>query len=538
MEETVTQDTIFMAAGTDVGTVRKKNEDSYYFSRKDQFFFLCDGMGGHNSGEVASKLAIETMKHVVSQPLSFSTESVCADVSQNIPKELKALISGVRYANRRILHHAIKHPQMRGMGTTIVAAHYDNGMIYMAHVGDSRIYRLRKGKILLLTSDHSWLNELLEDKEITEKDVKDFNEKNVLTRALGTYPSVKIDVHIENVEEGDLYILCSDGLHNALSDHSIEGLLNSSSHASLQDAVDGLISKAKQIDGSDNITAGLIYVPTTTAKTKAYRFKKIIKDENDAISQQLDKTIKNYYSTTENKSSSIKKWAVPAVIVLSFLCVALYANLRQVPVEIEKPITSSALFTEEPEPGNQAAGDLRPTKIKKAGQLVLLQVRDPKYIDLLRSLKNVKVLDAPKNFKKNIPIHAGMFTWAIADSSDYILYKNDKIRLSSLDNWTTNNNESVSTKRTGQNNGVSYYTKVPVNRGLIYLVGIFQTTKYSESQIFLDDRRIGKLQDNLEDGFAVQPGNYTLTIRSASGQVQHSKRNIEVVNGQILAVEF
>ncbi|KAA3657378.1 MAG: Stp1/IreP family PP2C-type Ser/Thr phosphatase [Calditrichaeota bacterium] len=539
MKEAVAHDVIFMAAGTDVGTVRKNNEDAFYFSNKNQLFVLCDGMGGHESGEVASKLAVETVQHVIHKPENFQIAEVCNDLPENLPSEIKTLVAAVRFANRRILHHAINTPQKRGMGTTMIAAHFQDGMIHTVHIGDSRIYRLRKGKLEQLTSDHSWLNELLEDKEITEKDLEDFNDKNVLTRALGTYPTVKIDAYIENVEEGDLYLFCSDGLHNALSDDNIRQLLSASVHSSLQDAVDSLIHNAKKTDGSDNITAGLMYFPTIGAPKSPYRMKKIIPEESESTGQLLDKNLKNHYAIPIAKPGISKKWIFLAAAAILLMTAVIFPNWNQHPSENVNAGIPSALFNENLQRTASDDNYLNTADLKSAGSVVLVQLRDRKYIDVLQSLEYVKILDAPVQFKKNIPIHAGTFTWAIADNSDNILYKNNNIEIKPLDNWSyeSSNQNFASTNRSSEKSAASY-TDIPENRGLVYLVGVFPNSTYKDSEIYVNDQLVGKLDNYLNDGFTLRPGQYTVTIRANSGRVQNIKRDITVTDGQILAVEF
>ncbi|MCA9733215.1 MAG: Stp1/IreP family PP2C-type Ser/Thr phosphatase [Deferribacteres bacterium] len=539
MKEAVAHDVVFMAAATDTGTVRKNNEDAYFFSKKEQLFVLCDGMGGHESGEVASKLAVETVQNVFTQKSNFQIEAACADLPENLPAEAKILVSAVRYANRRILHHALNSPEKRGMGTTIVAAYYKEGMIYTVHVGDSRIYRLRNGKLIQLTSDHSWLNELLEDKEITENDLKHFNEKNVLTRALGTYPTVKIDVYTENVQEEDLYLFCSDGLHNALNDNNIRQLLNSSAHSSLQDAVTSLIERAKEQDGSDNITAGLLYFPTLLHQKPQYRQRTTVSDESESISQVLDKTLKSSYSLPAVKSGNIKKWSLAAAAAVLLTTAVIFPNWKENPVKNTNAGIPSALFNENLHRATNSKDHINTADLKDAGSVVLVQIRDRKYLDVLRSLEYIKILDAPDQFKKDIPIHAGTFTWAIADESDYILYKNNNIKLTAIDDWASHRgNTSSFGTNSGNESGTATYTNVPENRGLIYLVGSFPNTTYKDSQIYINDQIVGKLSNFLNDGFTLRPGEYTLTIRTNAGRVQHIKRNINVVDGQILTVEF
>ena len=250
---------ILMAAASDIGTIRKQNEDFFFFSEKGKFFIVCDGMGGHKSGALASQIAGETVRDVLFNNRAIEIGKVCEDIDEDLPLPALKLIAGVRLANRRIALAAQRNEENHGMGSTIVAALLYQKWLFSINVGDSRIYRLRDSQLSLLTKDHSWLNELIEDREISEKDIQKFHKKNVLTRALGIYPTVKIDLRIENIEPNDLYLLCSDGLHNALSGDLIERIL-SAKHKSLQKMIDKLVLSAKRMNGSDNITGGVLTV--------------------------------------------------------------------------------------------------------------------------------------------------------------------------------------------------------------------------------------------------------------------------------------
>ncbi|MFQ5632505.1 MAG: PP2C family protein-serine/threonine phosphatase [bacterium] len=168
---------ILMAAASDIGTVRKQNEDYFFFSEKGKFFIVCDGMGGHKSGALASKIAGETVRDVLLKNKAIDIGKVCNDIDENLPLPALKLIAGVRLANRRIALEAQRNEEHRGMGSTIVAALLYEKWLFSINVGDSRIYRLRNSQLSLLTKDHSWINELIEDREISEKDVQKFHKK-------------------------------------------------------------------------------------------------------------------------------------------------------------------------------------------------------------------------------------------------------------------------------------------------------------------------------------------------------------------------
>ncbi len=319
---------ITMAADSDIGTLRDENEDFYFFSIPKKFFIVCDGMGGHEKGALASKIAgatlrdlifaSETLRDIVIEKSFLDVSRICQDIDKKLPIQALKLISGIRLANRRILSYSRYNPKMQERATTVAAAVVQQGRIFIAHVGDSRVYRLRHGKLSCLTTDHSWLNELLEDKDITQKEAVGFREKNVLTRALGVAPAIKVDLQIEAVEPGDLYLLCSDGLSNALSNATIENIL-SGCHESLQIKITDLVSQAKFRDGTDNITGGLIQVPDKWPNGKVTAEKYVFNEEPKEVTEYLDQCIKSIFPKTTSVSNRRKK-RVALLIILISIC--------------------------------------------------------------------------------------------------------------------------------------------------------------------------------------------------------------------------
>ncbi len=319
---------ITMAAASDIGTLRDENEDFYFFSISRKFFIVCDGMGGHEKGALASKIAgatlrdlifaSETLRNVVIEKNFLDVSRICQDIDKELPVQALKLISGIRLANKRIFSYSRYNPKIKEMGTTVAAAVVQQGRIFIAHVGDSRVYRLRHGKLSCLTTDHSWLNELLEDKDITQKEAVRFQDKNVLTRALGVSPAIKVDLQIEAVEPGDLYLLCSDGLSNALSNVTIENIL-SGFHDSLQIKITNLVSEAKFRDGTDNITGGLIQVPDKWPNGKISAEKYVFNEEPKEVTEYLDRCIKSIFPKATSASNRRKK-IVALLIILISIC--------------------------------------------------------------------------------------------------------------------------------------------------------------------------------------------------------------------------
>ncbi|MGM0472106.1 MAG: Stp1/IreP family PP2C-type Ser/Thr phosphatase [Bacillota bacterium] len=229
---------------SDVGKVRDENEDSYLKLITDDYglFAVADGMGGHNAGEVASTLAVDTLK-----AYNFTIGQLTTDLE-----------TAVKRANRQILQAAKENPKYQGMGTTLTAALLTSQQVYIGHVGDSRAYLFRAGELIQLTEDHSLVNQLLESGEITEQEARNHPQRNLLLQALGTAEDIEVDIISQQIKEDDLFLLCSDGLTDLLSDQEIAKVLDPT--GKLQQQADQLVQLAKQAGGYDNITVNLLAV--------------------------------------------------------------------------------------------------------------------------------------------------------------------------------------------------------------------------------------------------------------------------------------
>lgn len=229
---------------TDTGLVRALNEDSLLVSPEIGLFAVADGMGGHQAGEVASSMALQLMERDLVRRLK----------SGENPEN--ALVNSIKDANRSIYEQAGRNPRWAGMGTTITACLSQGSRILVAQVGDSRAYLLRGGGIVLLTEDHSLVQELLKNGGITEEQALVHPQRNVLTRALGTEPSLAVDLYRVDVAPGDLLLLCTDGLTEYLRPDDI--LLTVRNSPELNTAVQNLLRKALRSGGADNITIVLV----------------------------------------------------------------------------------------------------------------------------------------------------------------------------------------------------------------------------------------------------------------------------------------
>ena len=238
---------------TDVGRRREKNEDAFVVDPALGLYAVADGMGGHAAGEIASTLAVTTLEESVRgggwRPDSASEGDAA-----------RALEAAILDANRRICDSIQRHDEHRGMGTTLVALLALPGKAVLAHVGDSRAYLVRRGSLSRLTSDHSWVNEQVKLGLLTDDDAQRHPMRNIVTRALGSRPDVAMDLVVESLVPGDVFVLCSDGLNTMLSDAEIRALVEK--HRGQPDAAcRALVSAANARGGEDNVTVVVIEVP-------------------------------------------------------------------------------------------------------------------------------------------------------------------------------------------------------------------------------------------------------------------------------------
>jgi len=239
-------------ARSDTGRVRENNEDSLRLAPELNLFVVCDGMGGQASGEVASKLAAET---IVAHCRDAETNPALPLVGEQIDGASMAanrLASAIRLANRAVHQAAQENEAQTGMGATVVAVQFTDERMTIAHVGDSRAYRLRNGELELLTQDHSFIAEQVRRGLMTAEEASQSKLQNVLLRALGIEPDVEVEISEELLMEGDTVLLCSDGLTHELSDEQIAAALCDADET--QEAASRLIELANQAGGGDNIT--------------------------------------------------------------------------------------------------------------------------------------------------------------------------------------------------------------------------------------------------------------------------------------------
>lgn len=244
------------ASATDSGLIRAHNEDSVAVSPEFGLAVLADGMGGYNAGEVAALMATASLRHQIEAAL---TETPQLFEAQAVELWHQWLQSHIQHVNLDIFESGQSHEEFSGMGTTLVMALFNGSRLLAAHIGDSRLYRLRQGKLVQITRDHSLLQAEIDVGLITPEEARHALHKNLVTRAVGVTPFVSADMQELNTEPGDLYLLCSDGLTDMVEDEAIAAILQNQKHT-LQTKASLLIDAANDKGGRDNISVILICI--------------------------------------------------------------------------------------------------------------------------------------------------------------------------------------------------------------------------------------------------------------------------------------
>ncbi|WP_428268223.1 Stp1/IreP family PP2C-type Ser/Thr phosphatase [Haliangium sp.] len=243
------------AGATDIGRKRSHNEDSVSLPADTCLAIVADGMGGHASGELASKIAVETIVRHFRQTANAQTLTWPYKVDRGTRSDVNRLTTAIMLANIEICEHAHRESHTKGMGTTVVALHLLDDTAIIGHVGDSRVYLYRDRTLSQLTEDHSLINDYIKMKRVTAEEAENWRHKNVIVRALGMKESVQVDIISESPRVGDVYLLCSDGLSGMITDDHMAAVL--AAESDLEAAVQRLIDDANEAGGIDNITAVL-----------------------------------------------------------------------------------------------------------------------------------------------------------------------------------------------------------------------------------------------------------------------------------------
>ncbi|MEC7839124.1 MAG: Stp1/IreP family PP2C-type Ser/Thr phosphatase [Chlamydiota bacterium] len=236
---------------SDIGLVRDNNEDVWLELPDINTYVLADGMGGHRAGEVAATQAVDSfskeMKKILDKKTSFSLGEIRSEIEHVM-----------QLVNTHVYNMGCRDPELKGMGTTLCCLYFHKDGLIRAHIGDSRIYRLRNGEFKQITKDHSLMRELVDLGQLDEKGEKEFVYKNIITKAVGTEPYVEASVYVSDLEFGDTYLICSDGLSDVVSAPSMKEVIEG--EGDLKNKGDGLIRLAKEKGGHDNITIVLLKV--------------------------------------------------------------------------------------------------------------------------------------------------------------------------------------------------------------------------------------------------------------------------------------
>lgn len=237
---------------TDVGRKRKHNEDAFALDLNDGIFIVADGMGGHAAGEVAARITVETIGEFIAATRQKEEATWPFKYNHSLRFNSNRLAIAIEKANERVMAAVAAQPWLKGMGTTVVTGLLNEKVLSLAHVGDSRAYMFRDGKLQRLTDDHSWVHEQVVAGILTEEEAKSHPLKNVVTRALGGGPSVSPDLQEISFSARDRFLFCSDGLTTMLSDEEIEQMM--ADNEDPQQLCRALVDMANEKGGVDNIT--------------------------------------------------------------------------------------------------------------------------------------------------------------------------------------------------------------------------------------------------------------------------------------------
>ena len=236
---------------SDQGRIRASNEDTCIVNIRHKAFLVADGMGGHVAGEIASQIAASTVEEIFTGKKPDLTPDAWLD-------------HAVKQANKRVYETQIRKPEYRGMGSTLTVLAFSEDRYHIAQVGDSRAYLFRNGILKQLTRDHSVVWPLFENGILTKEDISKHPQKNLITRSIGTYPQVEVDLQDDTACEGDIFLICSDGLTDVLTDQDISRTL-SARNKSPQELAEMLVNEANKAGGPDNITTIVVLLQSDTA---------------------------------------------------------------------------------------------------------------------------------------------------------------------------------------------------------------------------------------------------------------------------------
>jgi hypothetical protein len=372
-------------------------------------------------------------------------------------------------------------------------------------VGDSRVYYFHKKNLRLITEDHSWINELLQDREIRAEEAKHFRKKNVLTRALGTHPTVKIDVQWFPVSGPGKFLLCSDGLHNALASEHIVKFMQDDNESAIQSNVEQLVQRAKVSNGSDNITAAVVCVKNAPSKAVNGTAKKMtVPEEPEKNLEMEDRFLRTLYAE-DMKSRSLRSqfgFSRGRIVALGLAGLAVagiaYGLLR---------------------PENSATSETaRPASVPREMQTSLPAPDAPPTVAARQdspwtgSFENLAASKTPSATATRLAGGDGRKTNAASPPGPAPLP-----------------NELLPAP--------SAASLVPHSGGRIFLPGL-QHPRYAEAIVCVDDQPLGRVKHLAGNGFILKPGKYIIAIKDTTGRVLYEKANVNVVKGDVKTLEF
>lgn len=264
-----------IVAATDVGLVRKRNEDYFVIDRPEALVVVCDGMGGHPGGDLASRMTAEEVHRFIT---SNESNEIPARVSNTTLRPFIPLLAAIFSADNKLRRYGDRNPEFEGMGTTIVAMQERNGAICIAHVGDSRVYTFNTGRLAQITRDHSLVAANPECANIAAM-------RNVLTRAMGQRDALEVDFMVVPAVAGDTFLLCTDGLHNFVPEARIAEILGSAAPA--EERIATLIEEAKKGGGGDNITLSLVSIEAS-GKNVTRQMRGVARMQGDELAVVLE----------------------------------------------------------------------------------------------------------------------------------------------------------------------------------------------------------------------------------------------------------
>jgi PPM family protein phosphatase len=299
---------------THPGRVRPINEDSILTQHLNQgeLVAVADGMGGHRTGEVASSLAVQSL-------LESLTE-----LGSSTPPE--SLARAFQRANLAVFQQAQRRSESRGMGTTLTAILVDDQFAIVGHVGDSRAYLIRDGKLQQLTRDHSWVAERVRQGLISEQEAREHRWRNVITNALGSYPQVRLDLSGIEVRPDDVLLVCSDGLTTVLNEHDLTDLFEAHQNLPLEQLAEILVNTVNEYGAPDNVSVALVRVQSVRSKLKTYLLPRL--QEENLPSHDPEPDVKGTMILEPvivrplPQTTPIWQWVVAGVLYVAFFMLA------------------------------------------------------------------------------------------------------------------------------------------------------------------------------------------------------------------------